>query len=227
MSDHELALAHQFDDTAQQHEASFFGMWIFLCTEVMFFGGLFTGYAIFRNLYPAAFSAGAHLLSWRLGAINTAVLIGSSLTMALAVHAAQTGKRRRLVVFLLATMVLGLVFLFIKVRLEWGHEWVEYLVPGLHWAPGADIFHRLARFHAPMNKVELFMFFYFMMTAVHATHMIVGEAIMAVLVILTLRGRLGAERSNPVEIAGLYWHFVDIVWIFLFPLLYLMGGIYR
>jgi cytochrome c oxidase subunit III len=227
LSDHELALAHQFDDAEQQHEASFFGMWIFLATEVMFFGGLLTGYTIFRNLYPQAFVAGAHLLDWRFGATNTAVLICSSLTMALAVHSAQTGKRRQLIFFLLCTMALGLVFLGIKLHYEWGEDWVNRVVPGLHWAPQGEILRNLQRFHVPLNRVELFMFFYFVLTGVHALHMVVGEGIMAVLVVMTLRGSLGAHRSNPVEISGLYWHFVDIVWIFLFPLLYLLGGLYR
>ncbi len=227
MSDHELVLHHQFDDTDQQHEASSFGMWIFLCTELMFFGGMLTGYTIFRNLYPQAFAAGAHLLNWKLGATNTAVLICSSLTMALAVHAAQTGKRRQMIFFLLSTMALGLVFLDIKVQFEWGHEWADKLVPGLHWAPSSGLLHHFAGLHVPANHVEMFMFFYFVLTSVHALHMVVGEGIMAVLVIVGLRGHLGVHRSNPVEVAGLYWHFVDIVWIFLFPLLYLLGGLYR
>lgn len=227
MPDPEAAVAHQFDDSAQQHEASFFGMWIFLATEVMFFGGLFTGYTVFRNLDPQAFAAGSHLLDWRFGAANTAVLIGSSLTMALAVHAAQTGQRRQLIFFLLCTMALGLVFLGIKLRFEWAHDWNEHVVPGLRWAPAGEVLRRLLEFHAPLPEVQLFMYFYFVMTGVHALHMVVGEGMMAVLVLMAWRGSLGAHRPNPAEMAGLYWHFVDIVWIFLFPLLYLMGGLYR
>lgn len=123
-------LAHQFDDLDQQHEASNFGMWIFLATEIMFFGGMFTAYAIYRHQYFADFAAGSHLLNWRFGATNTAVLICSSLTMALAVHAAQTGKRKALVTYLVLTILLGMAFLGIKFTFEWSRDWAEHLIPG-------------------------------------------------------------------------------------------------
>jgi cytochrome c oxidase subunit 3 len=218
-------LAHQFDDLEQQHDASNFGMWIFLATEIMFFGGMFAGYTIYRHEYFSAFEAGSRLLNWRFGATNTAVLICSSLTMALAVHAAQMGKRKALVAFLILTMFLGLAFLGIKFTFEWSRDWTEHLVPGINFAPQGEILSRLQEAHASLPQVELFMFFYFAMTGFHALHMVVGVGLLTVLTIMGWRGQFSPQRFNPVEGTGLYWHFVDIVWIFLFPLLYLIGGI--
>jgi len=210
--DTHIAVAHQFDDRAQQTEATTLGMWAFLVTEILFFGGLFAGYAIYRTNYPEAFAEGSHHLDVVLGGINTAVLICSSLTMALAVHAAQVGKRQPLIAFLVATIFLGSVFLGIKV-VEYGHKFADHLVPGHSFAfPGP---------HA--QQVQLFYSFYFAMTGMHAVHMIIGIAILAVLVGMAWRNRFSAEYYAPIEVTGLYWHFVDIVWIFLFPLLYLLG----
>lgn len=207
-------VAEQFDDRVQQHEAASLGMWIFLSTEIMFFGGLFTGYSIYRYLYTQGFEIGSHFLNAKIGALNTAILICSSLTMALAVHAAQLGKRKRLITFLLATMVLGFVFIFIKFGLEWHHDYVDGFAPGLNFT-----------YTGPQaSHVQMFFCFYFIMTGVHALHMLVGEGVLAVLVIMAWRGAYSEQRYNPIEIMGLYWHFVDIVWIFLFPLLYLMGA---
>ena len=210
------ALAHQFEDLQQQQESASLGMWVFLATEVMFFGGLFAGYTIYRNLYLPGFEAGSHMLNVTIGALNTAVLIGSSLTMAMAVRAAQMGKRGALVAFLILTILLGLAFVGIKLTLEWRHDYLEGLAPGLNFTfSGA---------HA--KSVELFFFFYFAMTGVHALHMLVGMGILVVLVVQAWRGQYGADRYNMIEGFGLYWHFVDIIWIFLFPLLYLIGGRY-
>jgi cytochrome c oxidase subunit 3 len=226
LPDGHAALAEQFDDLEQQHEASSLGMWVFLATEVMFFGGMFVGYAVYRHLYLPSFEAGSRLLDWRFGATNTAVLIGSSLTMALGVRAAQLGKRKKLIIFLFLTMLLGMTFLGVKFAFEWRHDYVEHLVPGINFAPEGPILARLEQSHAYLPHVELFMFFYFAMTGVHALHMVVGIGVLTVLVILAWRGWFSAERFNAVEMAGLYWHFVDIIWIFLFPLLYLVGGRY-
>lgn len=219
------ALAHQFDDLDQQHEASNLGMWIFLATEVMFFGGMFAAYTVYRHEYFAAFEAGSRLLNWKFGATNTAVLICSSLTMALGVHAAQLGKRKTLIVFLLLTMLLGLAFLGVKFTFEWSRDWTEHLIPGLNWAPQAELLGRWSEVHAAPPQVELFMFFYFGMTGLHALHMVVGIGLMMILVFMARAGKFTPENPNPVEMSGLYWHFVDIVWIFLFPLLYLIGGL--
>ncbi|HWR54844.1 MAG TPA: cytochrome c oxidase subunit 3 family protein [Bryobacteraceae bacterium] len=205
-------LAHQFDDLKQQHEADTLGMWVFLGTEVLFFGGLFTAYTIFRMLYPAGFAEGSLELDVLIGTINTMVLLGSSFTMAMAVHSAGTSNRRLLVFFLAATIVLGTVFLGFK-SYEYTHKWHEHLVPGLNFSLQGE--------HAP--QVQLFLVLYFVMTGLHAIHMIIGIGALTILLTLSYRGRFHAAHYRPIEIFGLYWHFVDIVWIFLFPLLYLVN----
>jgi cytochrome c oxidase subunit 3 len=162
----------------------------------------------------------------RFGVTNTAVLIASSLTMALAVHAAQTGRRRALVTYLLLTMLLGAAFLGIKFTFEWSRDYVEHLIPGFGFRPTGENLEMIQRHSAPVLQVELFFCFYFFMTGMHALHMIIGLGILTYLVVKARRGVYTAEYNAPVEISGLYWHFVDIVWIFLFPLLYLIGGRY-
>jgi len=238
---HPSYLAHQFDDVEQQKQSSMLGMWIFLVTEVMFFGGLFAGYVVYRAKYPEAWVVGSHLLSIKWGGINTIVLLASSLTMVLAVHAAQLGKQKMIQFWLIATMILGAAFLGIK-AIEYSAKIEHHLVPGpnfnfdpahistehgpAHAGPaeggaGHNFLQSLERVQ-PRN-VQLFYSFYFIMTGMHAIHMIVGEGIMLVMLIMTRKGYFRKEYYNPIEISGLYWHFVDIVWIFLFPLLYLVG----
>ena len=186
-------------------------MWIFLSTEIMFFGGMFLGYALYRAWYSPAYAAASRHLDILLGGINTAVLLCSSLTMALAVHAAQLGARRTVVLFLIATILLGCVFLGIK-GFEYYHKYEEHLIPGAHFQfEGANPKH-----------AQLFFSFYFALTGMHALHMIIGIGLMLVMILLTLRGRFSPQYYFPIEMAGLYWHFVDIVWVFLFPLLYLV-----
>ena len=209
---HHPALAHQFDSLEQQSEATTLGMWVFLVTEVLFFGGLFATYAVYRSWYPDAFAVASHELDVTLGAINTVVLITSSLTMALAVHAAQLGQRKLLMVFLVLTMILGAAFLGIKC-IEYYHKFVEHHVPG----PSFE-FEPLHARHA-----QIFFSLYFVMTGLHAAHMVIGIGIMLVMLWLAWRGTITSEYYSPIEISGLYWHFVDIVWIFLFPLLSLIG----
>jgi cytochrome c oxidase subunit 3 len=209
---HHPALAHHFDNLAQQSEASTLGMWVFLVTEVLFFGGLFLVYTIYRHWYPAAFGAASHELDVTLGTVNTAVLITSSLTMALGVHAAQMGQRKLLMIFLVATMVLGAVFLGIK-GVEYYHKFVEHHIPG----PG---FHFEEKDY--IRHAQIFFSLYFLMTGLHAVHMIIGLGIMSWMLWWAWRGTITADYYSPIEISGLYWHFVDIVWIFLFPLLYLV-----
>jgi cytochrome c oxidase subunit 3 len=205
-------VAHQFDDAEQQRETVTLGMWAFLTTEVMMFGGLFAAYGFYRARYSAGFEEASHLLDYFLGALNTGVLICSSLTMALAVQAAQEGKRKGTVLFLILTMILGLAFLGVKV-VEYSDKFEHHLVPGAHFSVESEQPH----------LIQLFYSFYFAMTGLHALHMVVGIAILAILVVMTLRGRFSSEYNSPVEMTGLYWHFVDIVWIFLFPFLYLIG----
>jgi cytochrome c oxidase subunit 3 len=211
-------LQHHFDDMEQQREASFLGMWVFLITEIMFFGGLFLAYLIYRFLYHGAFAAGSSSLSLPLGAFNTIVLIASSLTMALAVHASQLGRQKTLILFLVLTLMLGLTFLGVKV-IEYHDKYVEHHIPG-HDFHFLDEVH-----HQPVDQGQAQMFFslYFAMTGMHALHMIVGAGLLTALIIMALRGMFSAEWHTPVENIGLYWHFVDIVWIFLFPLLYLIN----
>jgi cytochrome c oxidase subunit 3 len=208
---HHPDLQHHFDTLGQQHEAATLGMWLFLITEVMFFGGLFLAYMLYRVWYPEAWAEGSYQLNLTLGAINTVVLIGSSLTMALAVRAAQTGLRRATVVWLILTMVLGLTFLVIK-YFEYAEKFEHHHVPGLSFSfPGA---------HAP--QVQIYFALYFLMTGLHATHMLIGFGLLSVIAWMAHKGRFSPRWYTPVELSGLYWHFVDIVWIFLFPLLYLV-----
>ena len=219
----QAGMAHQFEDLEQQHEADSLGIWLFLVTEIMFFGGLFAAYAIYHWLYFSAFQGGSHILDIRLGAGNTMVLLASSLTMALSVRSAQTGNRRALVWFLIATMVLGGIFLGVK-GIEYHQKFVEHVVPDLNWAPEGETLARLVP--GGLEHAQIYFFFYFAMTGLHAIHMIIG---MGLLLWLVIRGRTGifdAHYFAPVEVVGLYWHFVDIIWIFLFPLLYLIGGRY-
>ena len=213
MTEHQAThLQHHFEDAEQQFEASSLGMWVFLLTEVMFFGGLFTGYIIYRTAYPEAWALGSNTLDVVLGGFNTAVLIASSLTMALAVHFAQLGNRKLVVLFLVLTIVFGSAFLGVKV-VEYSHKFHEHHVPG-------PSFHFEGE-HA--RNAQLFFSFYFAMTGMHALHMIIGIGILFVLVWMAATGRFTADYFNPVEMFGLYWHFVDIIWIFLYPLLYLVG----
>jgi cytochrome c oxidase subunit III len=212
MSKVEVFRQHHFEDVEQQHEASWLGMWVFLATEVMFFGGMFACYFVYRHWYLQAFAEGSNRLDVLLGGINTAVLICSSFTMALAVHSAETNERKPLIIFLGLTIVLGTVFLGIKF-FEYHSKFVEHLVPG-----GSFVF------PGPFERqAEIFFSFYFAMTGMHAVHMIIGIGLLTVLVLQARQGRFSAAYHTPVELAGLYWHFVDIVWIFLFPLLYLLG----
>lgn len=216
-------LAHQFQDLEQQQEADALGIWLFLVTEIMFFGGLFASYAIYRWLYFAAFQGGSHILDIRLGATNTIVLLGSSLTMALSVRSAQTGNRRATVLFLIATLILGGIFLGIK-TVEYNQKFVEHVVPGLDWAPEGEALAKLAP--GGLAHGQIYFIFYFAMTGLHAIHMIIGMGLLLWLVVRARKGSFTPHYFAPVEVVGLYWHFVDIVWIFLFPLLYLIGGRY-
>jgi cytochrome c oxidase subunit 3 len=204
-------LAHQFDDLEQQLEADRLGMWAFLATEVMFFGGLFVCFTVYRTTYPRGFAEGARHLKLWLGAVNTAVLLSSSLTVVLAVHSARHGRRKLIGGLCLATILLGAVFLSIKAT-EYLLEYREGLVPLFNFT-----------YQGPLaREVNLFLRFYFIMTAIHALHMIIGIGVFSILAFRALKGRYTPEYHNPVEVAGLYWHFVDLVWIFLFPVLYLL-----
>ena len=188
------------------------GMWAFIAQEIMFFGGLFGAYTVYRYEYLPAFIEGSNRLSLGWGAFNTAVLIASSFTVAMCVRASQEGKNGGMLRWMLATMVLGLTFLGVKV-IEYTHKFHDHLIPGLN-------FH----YDGPLaGNLKIFFSFYFAMTGMHALHMIIGVGIMLWLIPNIIKGKYTKDYFFPIENFGLYWHFVDIVWIFLFPLLYLIG----
>jgi cytochrome c oxidase subunit 3 len=218
----------------QQRSAASIGMWVFLVTEIMFFGGMFLAYTLYRNKYPAAFASASNHLDLTLGTVNTVVLICSSFTMAMAVYCTQIGKRQLQILSLILTIVLGGTFLGIK-AVEYHDKYKDSLIPGT-LIPGRPFHPEVqepgkpndeAKLHllpgATVKNVEMFFWIYFAMTGMHALHMIIGLGLLLMLLINSLRNRYSPEYYNPVEITGLYWHFVDIVWIFLFPLLYLLG----
>ncbi len=236
---HHPALQHHFDTMPQQKEAAVIGMWVFLLTEILFFGGLFAAYMIYRVWYFDAFAEASRRLSLFWGGLNTAVLIGSSLTMAMAVRSAQTNNRKWTVNWLILTMILGCVFLGVKV-IEYQDKFANYEVPGAsynwlyheqhaaaeggHEAAAAEGEHRQLSLTPEQlqRTTQLYFSLYFTMTGLHALHMIIGVGLMAVITWMAWKGKFDAEYYTPVEMGGLYWHFVDIVWIFLFPLLYLV-----
>jgi cytochrome c oxidase subunit 3 len=238
---HHPALQHQFQTLSQQKEAATLGMWAFLLTEILFFGGLFMAYMLYRTWYHAAFVAASSSITISWGLINTVALIASSLTMALAVRAAQLSQRKATVVWLILTIVLGMVFLGIKV-IEYADKFEHHHVPGPNYvwaeahepvagaasaegaAAAASEQHAAATASDANLQMHTQIFFslYFTMTGLHALHMIVGVGLMSVITWMAWKGRFSSEYYTPVEMSGLYWHFVDIVWIFLFPLLYLI-----
>jgi len=207
-----LALREQFETEAQQKDASGLGMWIFLITEIMFFGGMFLAYTVYRSTYPAVFGAASRTLDVVLGAVNTAVLLCSSFTMVMAVRAGQLGRRRAVIVFLILTLLLGLVFLGIK-GVEWNNKFQEHHVPG-------PSFHMEGV--AQQGPAQLFFSLYFAMTGLHAAHMLIGAGLLIYLLHGAWKGKFSAQYYTPIDMIGLYWHFVDIIWIYLFPLLYLI-----
>lgn len=217
---HNPALRHHFAEVEQQRNASSLGMWLFLVTEVMFFGGMFCAYLVYRTAHFGDFAAASSTLDLKLGTINTAVLILSSLTVVMAVWAAQTGKQKALVMYLLLTIVLGLAFLGVK-GVEYAEKFEKHHVPGptFHFA-GAIPGH--PDHPADPHHAEMFFSLYFAMTGMHAVHMIIGIGLFAFLAFKAARGAYTPAYHTPIENAGLYWHFVDIVWIYLFPLLYLI-----
>jgi cytochrome c oxidase subunit III len=212
MADALAAHAPQFDDAEQQRTASNLGIWIFLATEILFFGVLLAAYAITRVRYPEAFAAASRLTNLPLAGTNTAVLLTSSLTMALGVHAAAHGSRRALVGWLGLTVVLGCTFLAIK-GVEYRLDYLEHLVPSLDF-----------RYAGPQaDQVELFFYMYFFITGVHALHVLIGIGCIATIAVMAARDAFGPAYYTPVYVTGLYWHLVDIIWLFVFPILYLIS----
>ncbi len=210
MREESVIVAEQFEDARQQSEAATLGMWTFLATEVLFFGGLFLAYVVYRHFYYAGFVAASHCTDLLFGTLNTALLLTSSLTMALAIHAAQENATKTTVRFLQLTIALGVGFLVVK-GFEYHKDIVDHLVPGAHFDTTLP------------QGAQLFFWLYWAMTALHAVHLTIGIGVLTVMTWLAKRQRFGSDYYTPLEVSGLYWHFVDIVWIFLYPLLYLIG----
>ena len=217
---HRDLLEEQYHDLAQQHEAAAGGMWVFLATEVMFFGAVFAALGIYRYLYGEAFEAASVKLNWVIGGINTLVLLTSSLTAVLAVHQARLGSQRGIVACLALTALLGTTFLGLK-GLEYYTDYQENLIPGWRFDPHEWTNEGLSV--AQVSQVKLFLVFYWVMTLIHALHVTIGIGVMFVLMLLARRGSFSSQYYSPVDVAALYWHFVDVVWIFLLPMLYLLG----
>ena len=219
MADHghseTLALRVQFDTAEQQKDASTLAMWIFLITEIMFFGGMFAAYTVYRHAYPLVFAVASTSLNAKLGAANTCILLFSSFTMVMAVRAGQLGNRKAIIWFLILTLLFGFAFLGVK-AVEWTEKFEE------HHIPGQAAFHVEGLPPADQGHAQLFFSLYFAMTGLHALHMVIGVGILLTLIVHARAGRYTADYYTPVDVSGLYWHFVDIIWIFLFPLLYLI-----
>jgi len=219
---------HHFETQEQQREAGTFGMWLFLLTEIMFFGGMFFAYLLYRNWYNPAFVAGSNQLSIPLGTANTAILISSGFFMALAVWAAEVRKKSLLVIFLVLTTLFGLAFLGVK-YFEYKEKFELHHIPGASFDVSQFINpHAYGLKEEPLapdmaQKTQVFFFLYFAMTGMHALHMIIGIVLLFWLMWRANRGEFTAGYVAPIENFALYWHFVDIVWIFLFPLLYLIN----
>jgi cytochrome c oxidase subunit 3 len=210
MSESAAYLREQFDSPEQQREASRLGIWAFLATEIMFFGGLFVGYIVYRHAFPQSFAAASRHTSLVCGTVNTAILLTSSLTMALGVHAAERGLQKPLIRFIVLTILLAFAFLGVK-AIEYTQDFRERLVPGPSFVNHGD------------SHQELFFYFYWAMTGLHALHVIIGIGVLSWIAIMAARKRFSSQYHTPVEAVGIYWHFVDIVWIYLYPLLYLLG----
>jgi cytochrome c oxidase subunit III len=214
-------LEEQYADPEQQHETATLGMWVFLATEVLFFGALFLGLFTYRCMYPEAFEKASEKLNWIIGGINTIVLLVSSGFMVLAVRAAKLGMQRQLLVFLLLTALLGVCFLCLK-GLEYYSDYRDNLIPGWRFDDSEWVTEQgLTENDVP--HVKLFLLFYWIMTGTHALHVTIGIGAVLVMAVLARKGHFSAAYYTPVDVTGLYWHFVDVVWIFLLPMLYLLG----
>lgn len=213
-------LEEHFHDLEHQTETARLGIWLFLATEIMFFGALFLSLGIYHYKYTEAFEMASQRLNWQIGGINTIVLLVSSLTMVLAVHYSRLGDRTRLIRYLLLTAAIGAVFMVLK-GLEYYLDYRENLIPGWRFEPGEWIRSGLSADQVP--HVKLFLLMYFIMTLIHAIHLTIGITLVLILAWLAARGRFTSDYYGPIDVSGLYWHFVDVVWIFLLPILYLLG----
>ena len=210
--EHSPFLQHHFRDMDQQFNTAKIGMWLFLVTEVLMFGGLFVGYGIMHSRHPEAFMAAHHHLNRTLGALNTVVLLLSSFTMVMAVWAAQTSRKKLVILFLLITLLCAGTFMVVKYY-EYSHKFHEGLLPGKFYSHEGDT----------VPGQFMFFSFYFMMTGLHGIHVLLGMVVISWLLYRAIRGDFSAEYFSPVDITGLYWHLVDLIWIYVFPLMYLIS----
>jgi cytochrome c oxidase subunit III len=209
-----IDLRMQFDTAEQQKDCSTLGMWIFLITEIMFFGGMFAAYTVYRQWYPEIFAICSSSLNAKIGAANTCILLFSSFTMVMAVRSGQIGKNKAIVFWLILTLIFGTAFLGVK-AVEWNEKFVEHHIPGAS-------FHFEELPAGQQGPAQIFFSLYFAMTGLHALHMVVGAGMLIWLLLQARKGVYGSHYYTPVDVGGLYWHFVDVIWIFLFPLLYLI-----
>jgi cytochrome c oxidase subunit III len=214
--------AHHFNSADDEFEASKQGMWLFLVTEVLMFGGLFVAYTMFRGMYPEMFHHAHKMLDVKMGAINTVVLITSSVTMVLGVSATQRGQRDKAILFLVLTFLLASCFLVVK-YFEYSHKFHDGLLPGGYFTNPEFVEECKAHVGAQICKAPLFFSLYFMMTGIHGLHVVIGMGLISWLLLRTIRGDFNPHYYTPVELVGFYWHFVDLVWIYLFPLMYLVS----
>ena len=206
-------LRHHFADMEQQRASATLGMWVFLITEIMFFGGLFLAYLVYRAAHPMAFELGSEHMEFWFGTINTVILLCSSMMVALAVHAVSVGNNKLCAFLFVLAALCGVAFLGLK-AVEYYNHYLEGSVPGAFWhldVPDAQ-------------NVQMFFYIYFVMTGLHAIHVTIGIGLLATIGYFAWKGHYTPEYNNPVHVSGLYWHFVDIVWIFLYPLLYLISS---
>jgi len=238
--EHPPFLAHHYDSYQQQFESCKLGMWLFLLTEILLFSGLFCAYAVYRANHPEIFEVGAKFLNTYLGAVNTCVLLLSSLTMAWGVRCAQLGKRRGVIVCLSLTLLCGCGFMGIK-YVEYRHKWHDGLLWASQFDPSKHAQHELEGSHRPdgggpeaengesetppaeiARRIGVFFSIYFTMTGLHALHVLAGMGAIVWVLVRAVKGHFNSQYFGPVDYVGLYWHLVDLIWIYLFPLLYLI-----
>ena len=214
--------AHHYDSAEHEYQSSKQGIWLFLCTEILMFGGLFVAYAIFHHMFPETFKIGSKFTDVKYGATNTVVLLFSSLTMALGIHYVQVREKNKAVIAMFVTILCGFAFMGIK-YLEYSHKIHLGLMPGSWYAGNLEHIHQeFPGLELPKN-IALYFSFYFMMTGLHGIHVLIGMGLITWVMIRTMKGEFSPSFYTPVEGVGLFWHLVDLVWIYLFPLLYLVS----
>ena len=207
-------LAHHWANPQQQLDAGKLGMWLFLATEILLFGGLFCSYIVYRTIHPEVFLNAHHFLDVKWGAINTVVLLFSSLTVALAIRSAQLGNQGKIKLYLVITIACAAAFLVVK-YIEYSAKFAHGLLPG-------EAFTAVSPALPNPDQAHIFFGIYFLMTGLHGIHVVIGMGVLAWMLLRTQRGEFGPHYYAPIELGGLYWHLVDVIWIFLFPLLYLI-----